>query len=214
MAFDFTTLKRDGIIKIDNFIDVNPYVNEFNQAIKTSTTDYPPGGMARIPRENFTSIPTIIKIFKADDFKQVADAYLGPPVDFLLQIFMTHEQKILDKKQWSRNNYAHIDPFRALKFLLFLTDVTKESGAFCCVPGTQEIGKKLRLRNSVEQNLSSNTYTLAAHSDFAYLEDQMIPMEGKAGMLLIMDTDMIHGGGVILRDGLERKVINAHCRKQ
>lgn len=210
MNVDFNRLRKRGFVQIDNFVDVASYMQEFDAAIKASKVDYPAGGMARIPREDFGRIPTISKIFMTNEFKKLASDYLGTPLNFMLQIFISHEWKPLPKEQWSRNQHLHFDPFHALKFMLYFTDVGQENGAFTYIPETMSIGKELRGRNSLDKNLRTNTYTLEAHPDFAYLRDQAIPIEGKAGTLLIFDTDMIHGGGIV-KSG-ERKVVIVHNR--
>ena len=38
----------------------------------------------------------------------------------------------------------HMDPYQALKFIIYLTDTTKENGAFRYVPNTVRLGRALR----------------------------------------------------------------------
>lgn len=189
---------------------------EFDKVMKAGIgkTEYPPGQMARLSFNEYGHIPETVKLFRENSLQKAATDYFGAPTEYMLQIFMTWEYKLLDKDNWSRNQHLHFDPYHAYKYLLFLTDVDKELGAFACVPGTTNIGRILRGRNSLEQNLKTFSYSLDAHKDYAHLEDELVYMEGKAGMLLVIDTDTIHGGGVLLKDGLERKVINIHSRRR
>lgn len=209
--------RKNGVLKVENFVSersLQELTAEFDKVITTGTNPYPPGKMARLGRAQFNSMPKTVSTFEQPMFVDFAKQYLGQSLSFMLQIFLTLEDKVLPKEQWARNQHPHFDPYYALKFLLFLTDVTRETGAFACVPGTVQIGRELRGRNSLEKNLRTDSYTLGQHPDYAYLADQLIYMEGKAGMLLIIDTDMIHGGGIMLKKGAVRKVINVHNRKR
>ncbi len=214
---DYEKFCQDGVLKIDAFVYGQHLIDlqaEFDKAIVSCATNYPPGAAARIGREQFGLMPKTVSTFKQPMFSDFVRMYLGEPLEFMLQIFLTYENKVLPKEQWARNQHPHFDPYHALKFLLFLTDVSKETGAFACVPGSVETGKMLRGRNPLQKNLQTHAYTLEHHPDFAHLADDLVYMEGEAGMLLVIDTDMIHGGGILLREGSERKVINVHNRRR
>lgn len=204
-------LRRNGLVKLEEYVDPLLFAGEFESCINgEASVEYSPGKMARVPRHKYNLIPKTYNYFNSKFFKDIMNEYLDKPNDFLLQIFMTHEFRTLPKEQWSRNLHLHFDPYRALKFMVYLTDVTKETGAFRYIPATQSVGKVLRERNSLEDNLRSNTYTLEAHPDHTSLVNEVVYIEGKAGTLLIFDTDCIHAGGVLERG--ERKTIVAHSR--
>ena len=108
----------------------------------------------------------------------------------------------------------HIDPYHSLKFFCYLTDTTKENGALQVIPDTAWVGRAIRSENSLESLLSGDSYTFekSRHYD-SNLMEKKIYLEGKAGDLIILNTDIVHCGGQILENGLERMAIIYHNRK-
>ena len=45
------------------------------------------------------------------------------------------------------------------------------------------------------------------------LKYKLIPVESKAGSLIVFDSDTLHRGGIIKKDNLERLIIRLHCYK-
>jgi ectoine hydroxylase-related dioxygenase (phytanoyl-CoA dioxygenase family) len=45
------------------------------------------------------------------------------------------------------------------------------------------------------------------------LKYKLIPVEAKAGSLIVFDSDTFHRGGIIKKDNLERLIIRLHCYK-
>ena len=45
------------------------------------------------------------------------------------------------------------------------------------------------------------------------LKYKLIPVEAKAGSLIVFDSDTLHRGGIIKKDNLERLIIRLHCYK-
>jgi len=62
--------------------------------------------------------------------------------------------------------------------------------------------------------LKSDLYTFKKSKYYdKTLEDKIVYIEGKAGDCIILDTDLIHCGGIIRDPGRERMTIIYHNRK-
>jgi ectoine hydroxylase-related dioxygenase (phytanoyl-CoA dioxygenase family) len=108
----------------------------------------------------------------------------------------------------------HVDPYHALKFSTYLCDTSAENGALQVIPGSAWIGKRIRNENSIEALLNSDLYTFEKSKYYSKdLEEKRIFVEANAGDLLILDTDVIHCGGIIQKSGLERMTLIYHNRK-
>ncbi len=142
-------------------------------------------------------------------------------------IYSTHDFKF--DGSTGRNGYLHFDRNASLKYFLYLNDVTKENGAFFIQPNSHKLGKKLRHKawgNLIPKPNDSffkkiiiklfgkpfkdikNRIELD-HPEL-YDESKLIPVEGKAGTLIVFDSDLFHQGGKINKKGAERIVIRMH----
>ena len=128
----------------------------------------------------------------------------------------------LDKKEdivnVRSNSHLHWDPYHALKFMLYLTDVDEDSGATCYVPKSRELGKFYRQTkmdvNSTQGLEGGVPNRLKDYEESPqYTEEDAVAVKAKAGDLLIFDTDALHHGGDIQKLGLERKIILIHSRQ-
>ena len=110
-----------------------------------------------------------------------------------------------------------------------MNDVTKENGTFFIQPNSHKSGKKLRQKawdNSIPKpndsflkkiiiNLLSKSFKEVKNRielDYPelYDESKLIPVEGKAGTLIVFDSDIFHQGGKINKKGVERIVLRMH----
>ena len=104
----------------------------------------------------------------------------------------------------------HFDRIPTLKFMLYANNLSADSGAFCLSSGSH-IWTKEKFR------LSRNR---PAHDAKGFLEvtrqiptnilDNLIPIEGPEGTIIIFDTDCIHHQGIV-KTG-EAHIIRSHYR--
>ena len=104
----------------------------------------------------------------------------------------------------------HFDRIPTLKFMLYANDLTKESGAFCLSSGSHIWAKGL-FNDSTPRPL---------HGEHGFLElsrnipqpilSRLKPIEGKAGTIIIFDTDCIHHQGIVHAG--EAHIIRSHYR--
>ena len=103
----------------------------------------------------------------------------------------------------------HYDKIPTLKFFIYLTDTTSENGSFYCVPGSHKYTKKLQDKNRIELKSPEHSETRFVPLEF---QSEQIPLEGKAGTLIIFDTDVFHRAGKV--DKGERFVMRGHSREK
>lgn len=146
---------------------------------------------------------------------------------FFTNIYSTHDYKF--DGSIGRNGYLHFDRNASLKYFLYLNDVTKENGAFFIQPNSHKLGKKLREKAwgrfipTPNDNLLKKVFFKLFGKHFSdiknrieldypelYDSKRLIPVEGKAGTLIVFDSDILHQGGKINKHGLERIVLRMH----
>ena len=152
------TIKSEGVVVLKYFVkDVEPIKSKatslFNQIKDGEQAElrknlkavgpYEAGKLCRMYPDAYSKHPEIYSVFDTQWHHDVVKGYLGPHHEFCKQIFISHEYKV-ETSDIVRNAYLHFDPFHALKFILYLTDTTKENGAFRYIPKSRETGEKLR----------------------------------------------------------------------
>lgn len=89
---------------------------------------------------------------------------------------------------------------RQLKFILYLTDATRENGCFQYIPQSHKTINKFRINKHLKKGYGEYRYT---PDDIEKLlqstEFENIDVVGNAGDLIIVDTSGIHRGSPIIR---------------
>lgn len=219
-------IKANGICSIDSFLlpeEIQKMRNELSSFYDSiphgaQYADSSPvqkgaylAGKALVFR-NPGSIPYCNSVFERDFFKDLATGYLGGNCQRNLQTFSTYEDRVIERSEWPRNLFFHFDPYRALKFFFYLDDTTEENGAFRAIPGSHHQCRSVREKTDL-QTLLNEKYLISQHPELSNLsEKDAIFFPGRAGTLLIFDTDIAHTGGIIKREGAKRMVILNHNR--
>ena len=174
---------------------------------------YPFGKLCRMQRESLPRLPLMNSLLTAGWFAGMADAYYRGNANKLLQVFFSHEYLTSNQVDGvTRNSVLHFDPYQAFKFMIYITDCTKETGAFRYVKGSQAESRKVRNLYQMHE-LLNDKYTLESNPSMGYSEEDVVYAEASKGSLLIFDTDIIHGGGILQEEGSERMAIIAHNRR-
>ena len=111
----------------------------------------------------------------------------------------------------TNNTYPHFDYYRQLKFYLCVNDMDKSNGCFKALPNTKKLVEEKRKNNAFLNNFTKG------HERYNGTEikiEELIPIECKAGDLIIFDTNCIHAGGDKFEEGKCRKVIRLHINNK
>ena len=227
-----SVLNENGIFKIDSYLsseELNNLKEEVLEYHKNQGNLYAFGSTYAI--DNPKSLPNISLqkiVFSKPWMKKLFLAYNNNiPKGFFSSIYSTHDYKF--DGSIGRNGYLHFDRNLSLKYFLYLNDVTKENGAFFIQPNSHKLGKGLRekawgkfiptpndnLLKKVLLKLFGKHFSVVKNRlelDYPELYDpkKLIPVEGRAGTLIVFDSDVFHQGGKINKKGAERIVLRMH----
>ena len=225
-------LKTDGVYLIENYLeDYLPLKNELkswydkipdgreagvNHGILEIQDSYTSGKQLKISNNSYNLFPEVVKTFHHNQFiSDIVDSFFGVPNNKGLQTFSTWEYiEVEEEKDYGRAQFLHFDPYHALKFFIYLDDVDQENATTFYIPKTNKIGKYLRknrMMNAGEGYQGGLPHRIIDYPDIKVLEEDVVHVKAKAGSMLIFDTDVLHGGG-ILKNG-ERMVVLYHNRK-
>ena len=225
-------LDQKGIFKIDSYLtllELDSLKSEVLRYHKTNGKPYPFGSTyaindpKRLPNESLQKI-----FFSKPWMKELFLTYNNKiSKGFFNSIYSTHDYKF--DGSIGRNGYLHFDRNLSLKYFLYLNDVTKENGAFFIQPNSHKLGKELRekawgkfiptpndnLIKKVVLKLFGKHFSVVKNRlelDYPELYDpkKLIPVEGRAGTLIVFDSDVFHQGGKINKKGAERIILRMH----
>jgi ectoine hydroxylase-related dioxygenase (phytanoyl-CoA dioxygenase family) len=211
MEFNLELLKSRGVITVENCVtgdDLDKLNREFEMFCSEENSSYNKhlsysAGTGRklilseIPDSYFTS-----KFFKSVAFSEAAEKYLGEPFELNKEIFVVEDVPASEHVA----QQLHYDIARTLKFFLYLEDTTTENGAFYCVPGSHKWTVRRREEYSDQIIPGNRSFTRQLTKEYGGAK----PVEGKAGTLIIFDTDVFHQAGKV-RTG-RRRVMRGHTR--
>ena len=77
--------------------------------------------------------------------------------------------------------------------MVYLEDVTAQSGPLTVAPGSHRIGRYLRVRENQKSNYSDKLNRIDI--DYPGILYEECPILGPAGTTILFDTDIFHKGG-------------------
>lgn len=172
----------------------------------------------RFSKELCNELLNKVKIFNPDDLFKSENKDLASYNYFCNQIIQNFNEKKLflsnifqtfdNRESKHIAQKPHIDRIPTLKFMLYLNDLEFDNGAFCLSPGSNHWAKK----NFINRRKS--------YSDEKFFNDtrdipnpilkRIVPIEGKAGTIIIFNTDCVHHQGIV-KSGMAC-IIRAHYR--
>ena len=225
-------IDMDGIFIVKSYLDeltISEIRKEVLSCHNIYGSDYNFGSTYSIKSPfNFKQCEKQVSLFKENWMKELFIAYNNKiSKSFCDSIYSTHDYKY--NENLARNGYLHFDRNSSLKFFIYLDDVDKQNGAFFIQPNSHKLGKELRekawgkfiptpndnLLKKVILKLFGKNFSVVKNRielDYPELYDssKLIPVEGKAGTLIVFDSDIFHLGGLIEKKGLERLVLRMH----
>ena len=206
-------LEDKGVFKIDSFVPEKALIGlnqEFDEFLSkehkgAKHTQYSKGRCAKVITNEYNKndFPSTQSFFSNKEFKIIAKKHLGNKVNLNTEIFVVED--VVGSKHIA--NDLHYDVQNTLKFFLYLIDTTKENGAFTCVPGSHLYTKKYR--EVYKDKISYENRYLTRELDTKKSKEK-ISIEGKAGTLIIFDTDVWHQAGFVSKG--TRRVMRGHTR--
>jgi ectoine hydroxylase-related dioxygenase (phytanoyl-CoA dioxygenase family) len=134
-------------------------------------------------------LPDTYDFFFNAKMQEIADLYLGMKFKANQKIFV-----VKDTVGSVHNaNDLHFDIERTLKFFLYLTDTTEKNGAFRCVPGSHKDAERIRKENPDQISYENREFS----RKLPFGPEHTIPVNGKAGSLIIFDTNVFHQAGKV-----------------
>ena len=225
-------LLDQGIFRVDSYLsqeEINNLKEEVLEFHNNHGNSYSYGSNYAINNPKSLSDTSLQKsVFSKPWMKELFLAYNNKiSKGFFNSIYSTHDYKF--DGSIGRNGYLHFDRNVSLKYFLYLNDVTKENGAFFIQPNSHKLGKELRekawgrfiptpndnLLKKVLLKLFGKHFSVIKNRielDYPEIYDskKLIPVEGKAGTLIVFDSDVFHQGGKINKKGAERIILRMH----
>lgn len=172
------------------------------------------------------------QIIGCEMFRQTTESYLGPGCGFMEVVAFTRD---FNPDPTAVYGKLHYDRRHQLKFIFYLNDVNQSNGAFGCIPGSHNAGRKL-FRSRWRQVLGLRTVSDSEIEEAAAAtpEDQpeyhLVPcvvermsplgdvvpkknklsVEGSAGTLVAFDSHLLHYGGFVTAPQKERWTLKGH----
>lgn len=207
-------LQEEGVVIVEDWItelDLEALKFEVEGEIKEIGEDYNFGRSYRSEFQRHLDKGNKISTFFSQEWmKTLFYSYTGINKSLPDDIFATHD--FIETDDLARNGFLHFDRHHCFKFFLYLTDIREESGAFYCCPKSHTKGRELRL-NSWKEDSNYHGVKNRIEIDFPELLENLnvCPVEGKAGTLIIFDTDAFHKGGII-KNSNERIIVRSHWK--
>lgn len=200
-------------LKIDGFSVIDSEAHGFRQLSSLACsvddrfadsplTPYRP----TIYKENDLSQPSNKDISRFNDFCLALISEIKAEEKYLDAIFATLDTP--DSKHIAQD--PHFDRIPTLKFMLYLNDLLYTSGAFCLSPGShlwtkENFGPYRRRKSHGAPGFLEKSRNIPA-----YILKRLKPIEGKAGTIIVFDTDCIHHQGIVQTG--QANIIRAHYR--
>lgn len=227
-----STLKKHGIFKIASFLSASQIKLLRQEVLNYHSKQgkpYPFGSSYVIQAPSDLKNNSLQKsVFSKSWMKELFLTYnRGVSKGFFDSIYSTHDYKF--DGNIGRNGYLHFDRNASLKYFLYLNDVTEKNGAFFIQPNSHKLGRELRKKAWGKRIPTPNDRIIKKllikffgksfkevknrlEIDYPelYKPEKLIPAEGKAGTLIVFDSDIFHQGGKINKKGAERIVLRMH----
>lgn len=165
--------------------------------------DDPPPGAEPLPYGNgrgwraeraalATAAPGLVATFDRSWMAAVADAFFGGRPHLLNHDVIAVRDVVGTRHAAHR---PHYDRMPNLKQFLYLTDTTAQTGALECRPGSHTFAHEAQAANRAAGTLPAQDDTRVLPPDLTGTS----PVEGPAGTLLVIDSDVVHRAGTVRR---------------
>ncbi|MDH6108189.1 hypothetical protein P3T36_004346 [Kitasatospora sp. MAP12-15] len=193
-------LEADGVVLVPGYLDAAAVAHasaECHELFERTPSwahheDYSVGQSVRMERGDIdpTAFPVISSTFARPELEAVVGAFFGEDHIFSRTIYgildivgsTTHVQQL------------HYDKMRHLKSFVYLTDVGSANGPFHCLPGSHLVARE-------QQRENRERHIVPTDEDVRQLPPELagrgVPVLGRAGTLILFDSDILHHAGVV-----------------
>lgn len=187
-----------------------------SNAEKNNLGEYSPGFADKVfikssLVEQAKRFPNICSYFELPLFQSIFSQLSNNSGTYCEDVYMTKE--IFSDKELARNGYLHFDRNWSFKIMVYLSDVDDGCGPFSVVEKSHHLGKALR-QLGWEKNKAFGKIPNRAEIDFPDIHKllgDIQPIYGKAGTVILFNSDVFHLGGLV-KPEKERWIIRSHSR--
>ena len=171
---DFVSDTKSLIASFDSVFDSIPTSKQYEHSESLKDIgDYKNGKFLRIFPNAYHEYADLVTVYQTSFFRSIASSFYKCPHEFGKQFFLSHEYIVQPTSELPRNAYMHMDPYQALKFIIYLTDTTKENGAFRYVPNTVRLGRALREEFCKDDEGRRDAYRVDYHKFITYSDEDV-----------------------------------------
>ncbi|MFI5204852.1 MAG: phytanoyl-CoA dioxygenase family protein [Flavobacteriales bacterium] len=191
-------LSEHGVLVIEDYCsreNVEKLREEFELILSKTKSNwleerpYSLGKAALLTRnsEMKKEVPLSYEFFSSPFMQNIVNTYFGKGYTANQKIFVVKD--VVGSSHHA--NDLHFDVQRTLKFFLYLSDTDEKNGAFKCVPGSNHLAEKIRKENPELISYENREFS----RKLPYGTSDAISVNGKAGSLIIFDTNVSHQAG-------------------
>ena len=148
--------------------------------------------------------PFTTEVFARQVMREVSEHYLGTKDIGLNHQIYVNLNRGTDAPVNQLPFLPHFDKISTLKFFVYLTDTTRESGAMGADVGSHHANRVTR-----DEAMAREGKTVAIEN--LVPDAKMTSIDGPAGTMFIFDTDVTHAAGFV-RKGNVRRIMRGHTR--
>ena len=210
-------IRLQGYCIVDNYVSNVSELQRESEALIEGYAEhnakgvYPNGDIAVVqcPADLVTTQPHLFRLFSDPQLRQVYRNISAKNDRYFNTLYVTHDYRT--DRGPARNGFLHFDRNWAFKCMLYLNDVGQHCGSFSIVPGSMQLGRSLR-KKAWQQESQYADVKNRIEIDYPELElnrNDGRPIYGKAGTLIIFDSDILHFGG-FTEPNYERWLVRSH----
>lgn len=189
------------------------YLGKFQKEMKnikidnSSENNYPGGNLMIVKKEKLNKDKNLAQYF---DFHERNCDMLRRMNDTKNYKLYTIFRTLDTKESQHKAQVPHFDKQPTLKFMLYVNDINKLNGAFCLSPGSHKWVDNVYGKYRYFQKF--NKFENISRSIPEIIINKLVPIEGKAGTIIVFYTNCIHHQGIV-KEG-ECKIVRSHYRKK
>lgn len=224
-------LKQTGIVRLKEFTkDHKTIEKELSDVYQSVEVNYQFGKTIRTDHGTWdtTKTPFTESFFRRSEWMyKIFEKYQGgPPENFQRDLFSSYD--FVCHEGIGPQGWSHFDKIQRLKFFLYVTDVDETCGPLRCAPGSQKVVRELRAKEIDPEKITrwrfgrfyndpgflkegdwSEGAINGSQNHYPTVEYEMKDVVGKAGTLIVFDSNVIHSGGQV-KEGGKRIVARSH----